>query len=55
MGTAASLVIAGQLYDRTPAHDLPLLAGLAGIGLALVVWVLSPERQPAPVKIATEV
>ncbi len=55
MGTAASSWIAGQLYDRTPAHDLPLLAGLAGIGLALVVWFLSPERQPAPVKIATEV
>ena len=55
MGTAAASLIAGQLYDRTPAHDLPLLAGLAGIGLALVVWFLSPERQSAPVKIATEV
>jgi MFS family permease len=30
--------LAGQLYDRTPTHDLPLIVGVIAIPVALLVW-----------------
>jgi predicted MFS family arabinose efflux permease len=30
--------LAGQLYERTPAHDLPLIVGVIAILAALIVW-----------------
>jgi predicted MFS family arabinose efflux permease len=40
---------AGALYSRTPAHDLPLLAGLVGIPAMLALWALAirPLLHPA--------
>jgi MFS family permease len=36
--------MAGTLYVMTPAHDLPLTAGLLGIPLALLLWLLLQSR-----------
>jgi predicted MFS family arabinose efflux permease len=36
--------LAGQLYARTPAHDLPMIVGVAATVLALIVWLILPLR-----------
>jgi predicted MFS family arabinose efflux permease len=36
---------AGHLYDLTPAHDLPLVAGLVGIPPVLALWFVVRARQ----------
>ncbi|MBZ0292071.1 MAG: MFS transporter [Anaerolineae bacterium] len=32
--------VAGQLYEHTPTHDLPLVAGIITIFVALLIWPL---------------
>jgi predicted MFS family arabinose efflux permease len=42
LAMAVASWLAGQLYERTPAHDLPLMIGVAAIVLVLVIWLVSP-------------
>ena len=53
---AVAAWIAGYLYDLTPTHDLPLIAGLVSIPLILGVSFLMPldGPQPAPQRPTTE-
>jgi MFS family permease len=40
--TAAASWLAGMLYDVTPSHNAPIVAGLAGIPLALILLLFAP-------------
>ncbi|MCJ7624437.1 MAG: MFS transporter [Anaerolineaceae bacterium] len=40
VGEAIAAWMAGQLFDLSPMHDLPLIVGLAGIFIMLVLWFL---------------
>jgi len=39
---AATSWLAGQLYEQTAAHDLPMIAGLIAIPAALLLWLALP-------------
>jgi MFS family permease len=41
-GIALASWLAGQLYGRTPAHDLPLIVGSAAMLVVLVLWMILP-------------
>jgi predicted MFS family arabinose efflux permease len=46
--TAAASWLAGMLYDVTPSHNAPIIAGLAGIPLALILLLFAPvAHQPS--------
>jgi len=47
-GIGLAAWLAGQLYGRTPDHELPLIVGSAATLAVLVVWVILPlGRQPS--------
>jgi hypothetical protein len=39
--------LAGQLYERTPTHDLPLIVGAIAIPLVLIAWLALPLGRAA--------
>ena len=41
-GTALASLLAGQLYERTPGHELPLIVGSAATLAVLMVWLVMP-------------
>jgi MFS family permease len=43
-GIALASWLAGQLYVRTPAHDLPLIYGVAATVVVLACWAAVPLR-----------
>src|SRR6185503_18580607 len=46
-GIGLAAWLAGQLYGRTPGHELPLIVGSAATLAVLVVWVILPlGRRP---------
>jgi predicted MFS family arabinose efflux permease len=47
-GIALASWLAGQLYVRTPAHDLPLICGSAATLIVLVCWTVVPAKGTRP-------
>ena len=51
-GVALASWLAGQLYGRTSAHDLPLIFGMAAILVVLGIWwVLTSKRQQSQLEL----
>lgn len=48
--------LAGQLYERTPTHDLPLVVGLAALLVLAGLWaILRAGRRPRALDTETPV
>jgi predicted MFS family arabinose efflux permease len=55
VGIALASWLAGQLYGLTPAHNLPLIYGLAAIFIVLMFWIIVPlgDQRSATISNAT--